>query len=90
MGEPTMTVTVDAELLRVLRATLVRRLEARMRPTLANGNVSGFEAPVFVKKFGVALENVSDKVLLTLALVEAIQKVDAAPAGTCGYDYFDA
>lgn len=91
MDGPTTAVKVDAELLRTFRATLIRKLEPRMRPTLSShGGVAGFEDPDFVKQFGVALEKVPDRMLLTLALAYAIRRVDGAPAGTCGYDYFDA
>lgn len=89
MSEATMTVKVDGELLRIFRATLLRKLEPRLRPTLAQGNVTGFEDDAFVKRFGVALDRVSDKMLLTLALTDAIDRADHAPAGKCGYAFFD-
>ncbi|MXY44863.1 MAG: hypothetical protein F4Y50_12555 [Dehalococcoidia bacterium] len=89
MSEPTVAVKVDGELLRIFRATLIRKLEPRLRPVIVGGNVTGFEDEAFVRKFGVALDRVPDKMLLTLALVEAADRVDRAPAGKCGYSYFD-
>ena len=89
MSEAAVAVKVNGELLRVLRATLIHKLEPRLRPTLTDGNVSGFDDPAFVRQFGVGLERVPDRTLLDLALTAAIKRVDQAADGKSDFSYFD-
>ncbi len=90
-GKP---VKADAELLRILRATLIRKLDPRLRPILRGDAekglaVTGFSDPDFVETFGVGFDKVPDRALVDQALIAAIRMVESAPDGTCGFDFFD-